>query len=493
MPNLIMIDSDGNNKAIDFSAWGGIDGFLAATSGAGTGNLGGLRKLVPWLQKGISMTGNAVSQLPYAIRDAAGTEIPPQVAWGAVKNPQRYLKLVANSLCGGAGYLLLKTTSRALVALQYVLPNSMTPNYDQAGRVLGFTRLTSTGKSEPVTLDNCLYFWLPDDTVEIGPAAVNPLINASLPARLIGGMDSSFATYSENGFIPPTIMNMSGMPNKAEVEKAETFWNMFLKGWTKIRAKATNAEKVSFQTVGAGLAEFRDTYTQINRQQIENIAASFGIPMSLFMSNAANYATANADRKTWYETSEFCAIYMCVQDTFNEQLFNRFGWTMTFEPEKLDAFQEEEAGKAQAVATLTGSLAANPEAFMLVCDVLGIELSVEQRSAIAEMAEDSKEPEPEPEPLNPSLTPVNWHDSAEDEMGIAENEIAREMEAWRKFAKKGHTREFECKHIPAALALRIRAALKSGQDIDSIFDTLGNEPATIVLAQAISELAGRHG
>lgn len=494
MPNLTMIDSSGHTKSIDFTPWGGIDGFLAATSGNGLHNLAELRKVVPWLQKGVSMTGNAVSQLPYCIADEMGNEVDDDVAWGAVKDPRKYIKLIASSLCAGAGYLLVQTTSRAIISLQYVLAETMTPNYAKDGSLVNFTR-ASGSRRETVSLEQVIYFWLPDDTVETGPAQITPLVNAALPARLISGMDKSFAVYSERGFIPPTILGVKGMINQTEREKTEKWWNAFLRGWTNTIAKIVNGEAVTPQTLGAGMDEFRDTYTQITKQQVENIAASFDIPLSLFMSNAANYATANADRKTWYETGTFVALYQCIEDALNEQLFSRFGWHMEFEPEKLDAFQEEEAGKAQAVATLTGSLAASPEAFMIVCDVLGIELSDKQKAEIEEMAEED-EPEPVPEQLQPYAgqppTGSPKIGGERPDLGggetMLEDDIAREMEAWRKFAKKGHNREFECKHIPPALALRIRAGLKEGRDVDAVFDMLGHEPAAIILAEAINRM-----
>lgn len=336
MANINILDKDGM-KSIDFSPWGGIDGFLNETSGSGGNNLTALRCAVPWLQKGVTMTGNAVSQLPYCIEDAADNEVDSDRAWGAVRDPRKFIKLVADSLCGGQAYLLVKTTSRALVSMQYVLASSMSPNFDASGNVTSFTR-SYGNKRVTVPLEEVIYFWLPDDTVETGPAQVYPLRNATLPAQLIAGMDSSLKQYADRGFIPPTLLMAKGMGNTGERERAETWWNAFLRGWTRTVAKIMNAEAVSIQTLGAGMDELRGTYNEITRQQIENIASSFDIPMSLFMSNAANYATANSDRKTWYETGTFVTIYQCIEDAFNDQLWKRFGWRMEFEPEKIDAF-----------------------------------------------------------------------------------------------------------------------------------------------------------
>jgi hypothetical protein len=118
---------------------------------------------------------------------------------------------------------------------------------------------------------------------------------------------------------------------------------------------------------------------------------------------------------------------------------------------------------------------------VLVCDVLGIELSDEQKMMIDEMAE---EQESQPPTGSPQMEEHNLGGGVEDE-------VAGEMLAWRKFAKKGHSREFETKHIPPALELRIRAGLKGGGDVDAVFDALANEPASIALARAINQAVAR--
>lgn len=462
MPNLLTFDGK-DIKSIDFSPWGGIDGFLDATSSGGAGSLTALRQLVPWLQKGVTMTGNAVSQLPYEIENAAGDEIDEDMAWGAIHDPRKYIKLVADALCGGCAYLIVKKTSRALVSFQYVLPSTMTPNYNGAGELVYFTRQYGS-KHFTLSLDEVVYFWLPDDTVEIGPALVTPLRNATLPAQLIAGMDSSLKQYSDRGFIPPTILAVKGMVNQSERERTEKWWNAFLRGWTKTAAKIVNSESVVPQVVGAGMDELRGTYSQITRQQIENIAASFDIPMSLFMSNAANYATANSDRKTWYETGTFVSIYQCIEDAFNEQLFKRWGWRFEFEPEKLPAFQTEEADKSSAVATLTNTLATNPQEFVITCDILGIELSDEQKAMI-EALSGPVEVVDMPEPVE--AMPI-VDESTDEELA---DDTASALMAWRNFARKraGKYKDFENKSIPPAILAQINIDAHAGRDIDEIY------------------------
>lgn len=477
---------DGAIKAIDFSPWGGIDGFLSATGTSG-GDHVMLRGLVPWLNKAVNMTGNAVAQLPYYFDDGSENIIDEERAWGGVRNPQSLILKIASSLCSGRAYVLAETTNRAIVSLRYLSPTTVQPIFNSNGEPTSFRRQIN-GKSEIIPLENMIYFWLPDDTIEIGEAQLTPMRNAILPAQLIAAMDQSLKQYGERGFIPPTLLSAKGMTNKSDVEKTERWWNAFLRGWTSTTAKVMNAETMTATTLGAGMDELRGSYLEITRQQIENIAAAFNIPLSLFLSNAANYATAGADRKTWYETGVFVSIYQTIEDTFSEQLFNKFGYDFEFDPDSIDAFQEDENAKAGSLSTLAGAFATNPEASIVAADVLGYELTEEQIAAIEALGtEEVAEPVDEmPVDMGQMDIPAPVIPTDED------NLIASEMMSWRKFAERPRKREFETKHIPSAMALRISAGLRSAKsqdEIQAVFDSASLDLPLLTLARAIEKAA----
>jgi hypothetical protein len=218
------------------------------------------------------------------------------------------------------------------------------------------------------------------------------------------------------------------------------------------------------------------------------IPASFGIPNSTFISDENSYATALSDIKLWYTSSEFCRIYQTVEDTLTDQLWRRFGWSMEYEPEKLEAFRQEETDKSGALSTLAGAFATNPEAAIIAADVLGYELSEEQIAAIEELGG-----EEEVEPITEETVDVEQVDEEEPIMPSDEdNAIADEMMSWRKFAEKPRKREFETKHIPSAMAIRINAGLraaKSQDEIQAVFDAAAIDLPILTLARAI-ERAG---
>jgi len=476
----IPVIETGNTKVIDFTPWGGIEGFLAATNtGANAGNIVKLRQAVPWFQRALNMTANAVSTLPFIVTNEAGEQVDTSADWkditGGVPNPKRMIYLVAAALCSGAAYLRIRRTSRTVVDLQYILASTISEiKYSDDGLPEAFIRTNPKGKREPIPADEMIYFWLPDDTVETGPATITPVGNAALAAELVANMDWTLKTYGENGFVSPHAMFVSGMPTKGEAQKAEETWNLFLRMRLGL-AKIFNADKSSIVPLGAGMSDMRGSYIQITRQQIENIGAAFGIPASVFMSNAANYATANVDKRTWYEAGVFVLIYQTIQETLTQQLYARFNYKFQFNLAGLDAFQQDEVDKSSAFNAYAQKLPLS-----LSAELVGLDLPEGMQYADL----DTLAQEPAPAPVVPAAQPAQPDPEADA--------LASELMAWQRYAVKRFgkdAREFECKHIPPALALRINAGLqaaKSADDIPGVFADAQREIGAVLLARAIS-------
>lgn len=466
-------------KAIDYSPWGGLEGFLAATAGDAT-NADNLRKAVTWLNKAVLMTGNMTAQIPYTFY-RNDNEIDPM--WGGVKSPQTLMLKMAMSLCGGAAYARITRTGRALVSLQYYSPKTITPNFNNNGELVDFTRQYKAHR-ENISIEEMLYIWLPDDTVEIGAAQITPLANAMLPAGMLGAMDATIKTYGENGFIKPMFAVAEGIQPE-ERKRAENVLSEFVRGTWKRLVKIVNAKSLVPQPVGAGMDELKGSYIEITRQQIETIAAAFGIPSGVFMSDNAFATEMDALVYIWLTSGVFVSVYQTIEDSFNQQIWEKFGVEARFDIQSLDAFQQEETDKSGSVATLSGVFTSEPDAALVAMDILGYELTDEQTAAIEALKPDKPEPPAEVAPVVEQPAPMTL---PTDE----ENAIAEEMLKWRTFAERPRKREFETKHIPPALALRINAGLraaKSADEIQAVFDGAVAELPVIALAAAIEKAA----
>ncbi len=117
---------------------------------------------------------------------------------------------------------------------------------------------------------------------------------------------------------------------------------------------------------------------------------------------------------------------------------------------------------------------------------MGYDLSDEQKLAIEALGE-----EEEAEPVVEDT--VDVEQEVEPVMPSEEdNLIADEMMSWRKFAERPRKREFEVKHIPSAMAIRINAGLhaaKSQDEIQAVFDAAALDLPILTLARAIERAA----
>jgi hypothetical protein len=467
-------------KGINFDTWGGIEGFLSASSGGGTQRNQLLRRVNPWLSKATDMTALAVSELPFDILDANGNVIDTSSDWqdiiGGMEVPADLLYNLAASLCLGKAYLIPETTSRMVMSLQYCAPHTVTPMITNQGLEY-LTRSTAYGKTgnywpadgedtETPTgyQGRMMYFWLQDSDVEIGPAMSYPAGVAQLSVELILGMDATLKIYGERGFIQPTLMSVKGMPTTKDREETQTWYNRFIRGWSDTVAKLINAESMTITKVGATIEEIANGYPPLTRQAIENIGTAYGIPAALFMSDAAFASEMNALTKVWYTTGVFRKIYHCIEYTFNTQLLNQFGWKMKFKPETLDAFQENEQMRSASFSTyVTAGIAPS-----IAAQMVGMELP---EGITFDMLD--------PKPVQAEPAPVV-------DQGVGLNaEMVKDMNLWRQVAVKRFRKglapavDWECKALPNHLADGIRERLREAMtevDILASFEVREVQP-----------------
>ena len=498
-----VIDLGGGMKGINFEPWGGIEGFLAATSnGRASTTPQQLRAVVPWLAKADDMTALAVSELPFDIVKDDDSVYDTSTAWkdnlGGIPSPEKLLYKLASSLCQGRAYLIPTVTSRALISLQYCTPDSIQPQIDSEG-LHSFDRATGQGKSgryypaqkeiQSGYMGEMMYFWLPDSDVEVGPALTYPASTALLSAELMILMDSTIRTYADRGFVPATILAAKGMSNAQERDKAETWWNRFLRGWDKTTAKIVNSEAVTISKVGAGLDELRGVYGELTKQAIENIGTSYGIPAALFMSDMAFASEVNPLIKVWYTTSVFIKIYHTIEDTFNTQLLSRFGLKMKFKPETIDAFQEDEVQRAGSFkvycdAGIKKSIAAEMVGLELPAGITYADLDPVTPPALVPFAGQT--------PLVNTVVPPNQTLPVQQPATPILNAAQiKDLDLWRqmaiRFFKKGKSPaiDFECKALTDEMAETIRERLKtatSEADILSAFEIKTAQPELIDIA-----------
>lgn len=480
-------------KSFDFSPWGGIDGFLQASRAGGvSANRGAaLKPLVPWLAKAVSMTQIAIANLPFDIVDDAGNVKDTTTDWknnvAGMDNPKRLIGLVAASLCGGAAYVLPRRTSRVVMDTQYVAPQTMMPQFDMEGLVW-FDRATQLGETDRLYPHEVIYFWLPDSDVEIGPAKTHPLGSATQAASLLLAVSNTMTTYGERGFVPPTILGVEGMPQEGERQRAEAWWNGFLRNSLNSVAKIFNMKGMKVERVGAGMEELKGVYKDINSQAIEDIGAAFGIPAGLFMSDKAYSEEMDNLVRLWYSSSQFTNIYHTIEETFTDQLYKKFGYRMQFKPETIDAFQEDENERSQSFSTYVSSGIKPSVAAQLVGIDLPSGVNYEDLDkAVEEKQEaDLEKAESIAEGKKPEENTTDAEEKPKEEKRIVLNaDTIKELELWQQIAarniRKGRTPaiDFKYKFISPEIASLIQERLAVAQnelDVVKAFNFEENTP-----------------
>ena len=503
-----------NYKGISFDAWGGIENFLRETSSgaSGTAKPQLLRRVLPWLAKATNMTAQAVADLPFIITDEAGNEFDNSTKWknklGGMPNPSQLMYNLAASLCLGKAYVIPEYTPRQIVEMHYCAPHTVVPLITVNG-LQDFSRTSDWGQSGkyfPLNKNEgdvpegytgeMMYFWLTDSDVEIGPAKSYPAGVALLACELATSMDGTLQTVSERGFVPPTLLAVKGMTAQGEREKTEAWYNRFLRRWSETVAKIINAETMDIKTIGAGMADLKGIYIELKRQAIEDIAAAFGIPPAIFMSDMAFATEVNPMIKVWYSTSQFKAVYQTIEHTFNDQLYPLIAggkYHLKFQPDTLDAFQEDESKRAGAFreyvsARMRPSIAGE----MLGLDLPeGIEYSALDELFDKDLADKPVSPINDPgappnqvveKPATGAVIPANPADVIPPMKMTAE--VIKELHTWTQLASRSFKRgesasDFKCLVIPDGIASTIRLKLRTAQNEAEILKAfeIGGDPA----------------
>jgi len=348
---------------------------------------------IPTIFRGVGKIAQAVGSMPFNIYGKSGDEpidtsddYENKLGW--LPNPRVTFELASKSLdlMGMAYFLLMKQErSGAVAELRYVVPKTIDPKFDEkTGKLLGFGR-TVNNKEKFYTPEQMLYMWLSDPYKEQGPPDAFPAKAAVRAAGVLANLDDFIAVYFERGAVRPMVVTAKGMPLKDERDRMEKFFTQLLGGIKNaMRWNVFNADTVSMEQVGDGLSELRDV--ELTTQRREDIAVALGIPYTILYPEAANFATAKQDKLTFYEdTIEPRCKY--ISEVMNEQLFKPLNYRLEFSPETLDIYQEDEAERSDSLANLVN--AGTP--LLLAMDLLGFELTDEQRKELEDAAKKKEE------------------------------------------------------------------------------------------------------
>jgi hypothetical protein len=289
-----------------------------------------------------------------------------------------------------------------------------------------------------------VYFAEYDPSQDLLPG-VSPAISANVDAKLLYALSKFPEMYFEGGAMPVTVVGVD-TTDEGEIKRMETFFKKVASGLKNaFRTLGTRANSIDVQTITPPLKDL--AMPEINAQARDNLLTAFGVPKTLLDSEAANYATAQEDRKSFYQETIMPRARR-YEDILNLQLLRKEDLRLEFSFNELELFQEDENERAELLSKLTFS---------------GLPLELAMRIAGYELTDEEQ-----------AMLEEKQQEESDDER----DELTEELGRWARMAEKRvkdgrDIREFETDIIPGSLHAAITGALESvetPEDVKLIFD-----------------------
>ena len=405
-----------------------------------------LYKRVPYLFRLIQLRCDTLSGVP--IRFFVNSDKEEQeVEWPYPTSIQSLVwRWEASNLLAGAAYgEIVSNNSGYKKDIIYRNPYDMQVKYEagivtlkQNSTGVTWTNDLNTGQYEMI------YFAEFDPVQDVLPG-VGPSEVANMDTKLLFALSKFPETYFEGGAMPVTLLGIDST-DKGEITRVQEW---FKRSATTIRnafrVLGIRAGSITPTTLTPPLKDLQ--MPELSDGAKQNLSVAFGVPKTLMDSEAANYATAQEDRKSFYDETVKPRAKM-YESVLNTQLLEREGMRIEFMFNELDLFQEDEGERAELFERLVR--AGMPQTVAL--ELAGYDLTEEQMAAF-EVSKQERDEEPE------------------DEMTV---ELGRWMRMAEKRVKEGKSiREFESDIIPETLHSAISGALdavKTVEEVKFLFD-----------------------
>ncbi len=458
---------------------------------------------VPQLYRAVMLRANALACVPFVVRK--GEKL---VSWPFPQTLSKLLGELEASLmvAGGAYALKLQPASGGTrtVGLQYLSPTTMSVKYDPGTRTTTYTQRIGAMEYGPWTSERMVFLREFSFTTDVG-SGLAPARVALPAANLRIAMQEFASGFFSSGGQPMTLLTVAGNPSPVEIDRTERFFKRTMQGvrnaWRVLALRSeVNVQAITPAINTMAMPEMHETTTR-------EIAAAFGIPLSLLTSDSANYATAQSDMRLFYENT-IKARLMMYEAALNEQLLGEMGLTIKFTPEALAIYQEDEAERSSALLNLVNAGMPLSNAMLIlgyaVEDVTGLDTATETVTTSGAVIE---APAPAPKALMPTEPPMEdqplddeWLDN-EYAAQAYEKSAQAEAKAWAKVAGKDLQRalEFDCEHLVPEMEHWVKAQLtQPGAEVAHIIEHAGktlrltNKDQRAVAA-VVSRLFKRYG
>jgi len=424
----------------------------------------------PLLYRATNLRADAISTVPYRMY-YKGEEQP----WPFLQ-PLSYLMKEAERgmLITGGAYWYKIYKGRRLVGFVPLNPTTMNVQLltDRATledplRGAAFTQAINGKQYGPWTIDDVVYFREQSYVDDIGPG-VGAAHVALSSAKLEHYLNRFAAAFFEGGAQPVTVMNLPEGMDEAEFQRFRTDMKASASGGVinAFRMIFMRSPDIKIEQLTPPLNSMQ--MPELYERVVTSVGMAYGVPRTMLEASAANYATADSDRQSFWRETVIPRL-STYEYTLNTQVFAPLGWQLKFEPEALDVMQNDESNRAGSLLQL-------------------VQAGVPLRSAMTILGYDMVDdlvPPPTPAPTSDAeIQPVADDTTvAEDvdgtvtdeaiatkrkaEFGLLAKKIERRIKAGKSIACS-----FESDVITADEVKSIMARLHDGMTVHDVYDVV---------------------
>ena len=306
---------------------------------------------VPMLYRAVNLRCDAISSVPYRIkRGDTNVEWPWAQSFAQlIKETERALLLT-----GSAFWLKLKK-GNVLTGFQALNPQTVMVKFDASQAVAGnpYAGITFTQQFRgvtfgPWTVDDVVYFREPSMTDEIGPGLASARV-ALQSAQLAHYLERFASHFFEGGAQPVTIMNLPENMDEAEFQRFKGEWGRFSGVVNAFRTAFVRSPEIKATVITPPIKDLM--LPELQERVVTTISMTLGVPRTMLEASAANYATANSDRQSFWRETVVPRLGL-YEHVINTQLFAPIGYMLEYHSDELDVMQADEASRAGSLKLL---------------------------------------------------------------------------------------------------------------------------------------------
>ena len=307
---------------------------------------------VPMLYRAVNLRSDALGTVPFKIfRNGTETDYPFITPLDLlIQQTERSLLLTGHAIW------LKLYKGRILYGFQFLNPESVRVEFvpekatafnPSAGLV--FTQQINGITYGPWTIEDVIYWREPSLSQDVGKG-VSAAGVALQSAQLAYYLERFTSAFFEHGAQPALVMSLDKSVTPPEFERMRSDWRARAESAANAFRTFWMRGEIKTQIITFPLKDME--LIQLQERAVTNITTTFGVPRTMLEASAANYATADSDRQSfWRET--IVPRLSFYQRILNEQLFTPLEYSIEFHPDELDVFQTDEAARAGSLLQLT--------------------------------------------------------------------------------------------------------------------------------------------